>query len=312
MEKLKKSARIKASDKKPGPPKDADFAIIIDFKKGEGSPTRVFTAATNLIEAFQVVDKVLVRSVDSSITPLMMLEDVEVGSLKIWFRNVLQSTDDQALKDLDWKPAVGKYLVRAKYMVMSWIDDDTAPKSLPELRKNIRNLASETEVRHLPDYSPPDPAGLIEAAQSIQSAKDVLALGDKVFVESGEDRLEIDISVRLEPDQLSEMATRETIQMPPAQMILAVKKPDYLGASKWEFRLGRRALSARIEDEAFLTAFQGRRRDVRPGDAVRCMVSVEMRYGFDNELISETYVVTEILEILEDNDNQGELFDTES
>ena len=42
MEKLKASARIKTSDKKPDPPKDADFAIIIDFKKGEGSePPRV-------------------------------------------------------------------------------------------------------------------------------------------------------------------------------------------------------------------------------------------------------------------------------
>ena len=100
--------------------------------------------------------------------------------------------------------------------------------------------------------------------------------------------------------------------MPPAQMILAVKKPDYLGASKWDFRHGRRALSARVEDEAFLTAFQGRKRDVRPGDALRCMVSIEMRYGFDHELISETYVVTEVMEVLEDNDDQGELFDTES
>ena len=44
MEKLKASPRIKASDSKPDPPEDADFAIIIDFKKGEGSPIRVFFA----------------------------------------------------------------------------------------------------------------------------------------------------------------------------------------------------------------------------------------------------------------------------
>lgn len=304
-------ATIKYTDTAPAPPKDADFAIIIDFKKGEGSPTRVFTAATDLIEAFQAIDKVLVRSVDSNITPLMMLEDVEVGSLKVWLRNALQSTDDQALKDLDWKPAVGKYLVRAKYMVMSWIDDDTTPKSLPDLRKDLQKLASETEVRRLPDYSPPDPAGLIDAAQRIQTAKDMLLPEDKAFIESGDGRLEIDISVRLEPDQLSEMATKETIRMPPAQMILAVKKPDYLGASKWDFRLGRRAISARIEHDAFLAEFQGRKQDVRPGDALRCMVAIEMRYGFDNELISETYVVTEVVEVLEDRYDQGELFDDE-
>ena len=76
-------ATIESTDIAPSPPKEADFAIIMDFKKSEGSPTRVFTAATDLIEAFQAIDKVLVRSVDSNITPLMMLEDVEVGSLKV-------------------------------------------------------------------------------------------------------------------------------------------------------------------------------------------------------------------------------------
>ena len=302
-------ATIKLTDSESEPPKDADFAILIDFKKGDGSPTRVFTAATDLIEAFQAIDKVLVKSVDSNITPLMMLEDVEIGSLKIWLRNALQSTDDQALKDLDWRPAVGKYLVRAKHIVMSWIDDDSTPKSLPDLRKNLQKLASETEVRRLPEYSPPDPAGLIEAVQRIQTAKDILLPEDRAFIESAsEGSLEIDISVRIEPDQLSEMATKEIIQTPPAQMILAVKRPDYLGASKWDFRLGKRAISARIEHDDFLSEFQGRQQDVRPGDALRCMVAVETRYGFDNEVISETYIVTEVAEVLENNSDQADLF----
>ena len=301
-------ATIKLTDTEPAPPKDADFAILIDFKKGDGSPTRVFTAATDLIEAFQAIDKVLVRSVDSNITPLMMLEDVEIGSLKIWLRNALQSTDDQALKDLDWRPAVGKYLVRAKHIVMSWIDDDSTPKSLPDLRKNLQKLASETEVRRLPEYSPPDPAGLIEAVQRIQSAKDTLLPEDRAFIESSDEgRLEIDISVRIEPDQLLGMVTKEIIQTPPAQMILTVKRPDYLGASKWDFRLGKRAISARIEHDDFLSEFQGRQQDVRPGDALRCMVAVETRYGFDNEVISETYIVTEVAEVLENNSDQRDL-----
>ena len=38
-------------------------------------------------------------------------------------------------------------------------------------------------------------------------------------------------------------------------------------------------------------------------------VSMEMRYGFDNELISETIVVLEVLEVLEDRTIQQELFD---
>lgn len=300
-------ARIRASDESPGPP-EADFALVIDFKKGEGSPTRVFAAVSDLIEAFQAIDQVLVQSVDSSISPVMMLEDVEVGSLKVWLRNALRSTDDQALKSLDWRPAVGKYLVRAKYLIMTWIDDDKAPRSLPDLRRDLQNLAKETDVRRMPDYAPPDPSGLIEAALKIQDGKDRLLPEDRAYLETDDKTIEIDISVRLDPDEVTDLATKETITMPASPMILAVKKPDYLGDSKWEFRHGKRAIAAKIEDAEFLADFQGRKRDVRPGDALRCNVSVEMKYGFDNELISETYKIVEVIEILEDRYDQGELF----
>lgn len=300
-------AKITVSDKAPGSPEDADFAIVVDFKKGEESPTRVFTAATELIRSFEGLDRVLTKSVDSSITPVMVLEDVEIGSLKIWLKNVLRSTDDQALKDLDWRPAVGKYLVRAKYVALRWIDQDDAPRSLQDFRREIRDLASETDVRRLPDYAPPDPNGLIEAAKQLQEAKKLLGPNDRIFFEGSEGRVELDLTVDIDPEQLAELATKETIKLPPSEMILAVKKPDYLGSSKWDLRHGKRSISVRMDDENFLSDFQGRKKDVRPGDALRCKVIVEMRYGYDNELISETYSVVEVVEVLEDRNDQGEM-----
>ncbi|PUB14168.1 hypothetical protein [Yoonia sediminilitoris] len=302
-------AKITTTDRDPGKPEDADFAVIVDFKKGEESPTRVFTAATELIRSFEALDRILAKSVDSSITPVMVLEDVEIGSLKVWLKNALRSTDDQALKDLDWRPAVGKYLVRAKYVVLRWVDQDDAPRSLQELRKEIRDLAAETDVRRLPDYAPPDPSGLVEIAKQLQDAKKMLGPNDRIFFEGDEGRVEVDLTVDINPEELAELATKETIKMPPAEMILAVKKPDYLGNSKWELRHGKRSISVRMEDSEFVDSFQSRKQDVRPGDALRCMVAVEMRYGYDNELISETYAVESVKEVLEDLNDQDDLFD---
>lgn len=279
--------------------------LYIDFKKGEGSPTRIFSAATEFIHAFEKLDKVLSASIDTSIRPAMILEDIEVGSLKIWLRNALEATDDQSLRDLEWRKIVGAYLLSAKYAVLSWIDDDKAPRSLPGLRKQLQQLAAETDVRHLPDYSPPDPIGLIEAAKQIQTAKDLLDPKDRVIFQNADHEIEINMSVRLEADKLAELATKETIRVPPAPMILAVKKPDYLGNSKWEFRHGRKPIFAKIEDEEFLSNFQNRETDVRPGDALRCQVSVEMKYGFDNELISENFIITEVSEVLDDRPFQS-------
>ena len=85
------------------------------------------------------------------------------------------------------------------------------------------------------------------------------------------------------------MAVKETVTFPAAQMILAVKKPDYLGDGKWDLRHGRRAISARIEDGAWLRRFQSREVDVRPGNSLRCEVRIGNLYGYDNELLTERY-----------------------
>ncbi len=102
----------------------ADFSIIIDYQKGQGNPSRVFRAMSDLIEAFQKVDETLIHSIESQIKPVLLLEDVEIGSVKSWFRVALDSVDD-ALGSLDWKKGVGAYLVKGKRAIINWMDKTT-------------------------------------------------------------------------------------------------------------------------------------------------------------------------------------------
>ena len=99
---------------------------------------------------------------------------------------------------------------------------------------------------------------------------------------------------------LESLAVAKTLSSPATEMILAVKKPDYLGTSKWELRHGKRTISARIDDPEWLQRFQRRAVDVRPGDALRCMAEIELLYGFDNELIAERDTVMKVLEVMAD------------
>ena len=94
-------------------------------------------------------------------------------------------------------------------------------------------------------------------------------------------------------------------------MILAVRRPDYLGEAQWEFRHGKRTIRAKLTDDQWLREFQNRKVDVRPGDALRCMVGQEVSYGYDNELISETFIVTKVDQVLENQYRQSDLFDPE-
>ena len=302
------SKKLTITDKMPIAP-DADFAFYIDYDASSGSASRVFKATHDFIVACEKLDQGLVGSIDSNIETILMIEDVEASSLKTFFKNVLKSTDDQALKDMDWKPAVGKYLVRAKYMVLQWIDDDDAPKSLPDLKENIRKLAEETDVRHLPDYAPVATETLVNAISNFDAVKGNLLPSDKMSLSSDEGTREFNVSLRVNIEDIESLAVRETIDNPETIMLLAVKKPDFLGDSQWEFKHGKKLIKARVADETWISDFRLRKFDVRPGDALRCVVVVSYDYGFEGELLRERYVVVSVKEKLDNQYKQADLFD---
>lgn len=301
-------ADITITTRKPEPPQ-ADFAFYIDFKKGIGPASRVFSATHEFIKTCERLDKELVVSIDFNIETVMILEDIEASSLKTWLSNAIRSTDDQALKDLDWRPQVGKYLVCAKYLVLKWIDNDTTPRDLLALGRDILKLAAETDVRYLPDYSPVSPTALIDAVRGFQNVKDHFVEGDRAsFITPERDPHKMNLTVRLNVEDIEALAVSETQTHSVPSMVFIVKKPDYLGSSMWEFRHGKETIFARIEHDEWLKEFQGRRIDVRPGDALKCQVRIEMLYGHNNELIAEKYYIEKVHAVLENQYSQPGLF----
>jgi hypothetical protein len=283
------------------PPATADFCLAIGFEPGTESPARVFHALIGLINACQGLDAVLTKSVDVSIEPVLLLEDIEVGSLRVWLRTVLQAVPDDALKDLNWKKGVGEYLVRAKWAVIDWTgrrSEVTDRAEVLQLGADLAQLAEDTDVRHIPAYAPPDLRGLLAQIARINAALSHLRSGDRAdFFTREADAVPFNVAFSIVPERIDELLTQETIANETTK-ILKVKKPDYLGDSQWEFRHEGRIVHARIEHGEWLQRFRRRELDVRPGDALRCRVRTEVRYGYDGEAIGSIETVLEVLEIL--------------
>jgi hypothetical protein len=79
---------------------------------------------------------------------------------------------------------------------------------------------------------------------------------------------------------------------------LKVKRPDYLGESMWDFRFETKTIPAKISDSQWLLKFQNREVEVRPGDALKAQVRIEVKYDFDGEVIASHYTITEVLEVI--------------
>ena len=82
------------------------------------------------------------------------------------------------------------------------------------------------------------------------------------------------------------------------EMILKIKKPDYLGESMWEFRHGSTVILARGSDGEWLRQFQTREVQIRPGDSIRAVVQIINKYDFEGELLGTSYEISEVSEVV--------------
>lgn len=277
------------------------FAIKVDFVRGEGDPSRPFRTMVDLLQSLSRLDRDLVKSVDVSIEPLLLLEDVEAGSIKSWVASVLRSTDDTALQSGDWKKVVGEYLVKGKYTILERLDGVTTisqPHLLNEIQQALLIEAEKTAVRGLPGYAPMSKSLLAAHIADITSSLEYLGVGDVVTYESRDGApVRLNKDLRVDSQQITELLARRIVKNK-NEMVLKVKKPDFIGASMWEFQYSGHAIEAKILDEEWLRTFRRNGLGVRPGSALRCLVEVEVGYDDDNEALPPKHTVLEVFEVL--------------
>lgn len=277
-----------------------DFCIEVQFSRNSEHPERVFQATTQLIEACHALDTTLAESVGASIRPALLLQRVTAGSIRVWLRTALESLDDEALKELNWKKGIGAYLVKGKYRILQFINERpkvTSRAELQTLQGDLKALAAESDVTHLPSYEPVSLVKLLRNFEAVEASLSHLHDDDAAFYETPTERVGLNREFHVEPGTIERLLTRETIRNEVAA-ILKVKKPDYLGASMWQLVYEDRAVEAKLGDAEWLLKFQNREIDVRPGDSLRAVFEVIAHYGFENQVIAKHYQVLKVLAVV--------------
>lgn len=282
------------------PDQRPDFCVHVKFKKGVSRPERVFRSAAAFVESLQRLDALMAGSIDSEIKPVLLLEEVEAGSVKIWLKQFLEAIDDDALKSFDWKPMVGKYLVQAKHKVIKHIDEAEGlgeKEGLTELSLDLHALAKETDARRMPTYSPVSPSDLAHAMQGISESLAELDETDSISIESDEGTASITPPISITKEDIANVLTGTSITNE-AERILMVRRPDFLGDSMWEFRHQKKSFSSRILDEDWLADFRAGNQVITPGNALRAKVLETITYGTDGEVLEESSVIVKVLGII--------------
>jgi hypothetical protein len=279
----------------------ADFGLEITFKSDSADPSRVFRCLLSLIGAFEFLDRQLVKSIDVKIEPVLLLEDVESGSIRTWLRSALQATDDNALKEGDWKKVVGHYLHRAKYFLINKLEGTTEisnRKQIIDIEQGLFQMAEETDIRRIPSYVPMPTPALLETIRQINNGLAQLdRTRDQARLLTAEGAANFNLQLNFVPEKVAELLIKDTL-INRSEMILKLRKPDFLGESRWAFRWEDHYMEAGIGDKEWLRQFQERAFDIRPGDALKVLIESTVNYGYDGEVISKSYTILEVMDVV--------------
>lgn len=291
---------------------ESDIELKINFVEDGTSPARVFEIAARIIRAFEDLDRALLSSVDSTISTTLILEDVEKSSLKVFLKNALKQLDDQALKDLDWKPLIGQYLVKAKWLAIEWLDRDVGkgePAAIEDLTERLQRLAQDTDVRHVPDYPVINPARIAQPLDEIQRVKQLFRKGEGLVITLDKQDYKVDLEQTWMPSEHMSEVKGDRILSNTSDMLLVIKKPDFLGHSKWSFRHGKATFNAPVSDEEWLDRFHKGDFPLSPGDALMVRTRFTHIYGESGKLKESSQEIVKVLDVIKNAGPPADLFD---
>jgi hypothetical protein len=274
--------------------------IGIDFERNIEDPARVFRSAADLIDAFQSFDAALLRPLGREVEFAYLLQDIKEGSMVAWLTSKIKGMSDDSLEKGDWKAAIGPFLLATKQQLLVWLKDQHTidrKEQFDQLEAMTIEIATSTKMATLLPYVAPSIGDFAQTLNRIKSATDELAPNDIAFIEYKDQRVTIPRTFEINHNAIREILSVQTYKSK-MRAIVAVKKPDFLGRSKWLLRMHGHAIEASIEDLRWLEAFQERNIIVLPGDSIDADIESEIDYDKFGQIVHQYHRVLIVHRVL--------------
>jgi len=277
-----------------------EFELKIDFVRHSQEPARVFWSMGELIDATASFDMALASSLGLSAEVELLLEDITTGSLRTKLASLLKMIDKEALRDGAWNKVIGRFLDNGRGHLLSWLESEPkieSPKQLEEIQKDIHRLAASADLAHIPAPHPVPVTSLLTSIRAISRSTSYLNQHDQVFYSTEQRIVEITKSIEISEYLEEALLTREK-STSIVEALLKVKKPDYIGHSKWELYYSQHPIKAPIMDTDWLASFQAAKQDLNPGDSLKARLEIVTSYGHDGQIIGHSFRVLKVFGIL--------------
>lgn len=271
---------------------EGEIALIIQYKPGESHALDVLQGAMALIESLDRLDHVLLSSVNTTLEPVSVLNDVEKSSLKLLLARALRSVPDEHLHNPDWKKWVGALLVKGKHILLQRIDADA-----PEILRGVELLTHDYKnAPGLAGYEPPRITDVQDALEGVSKAR---AHFPRQVVRIQTELGDINLPEILPAHQeIPFDPNRCTFVVNKGREFFKIKQPDMLGNAQWSVLRNGRAVRVEILHKSWLDAYQGRGEPILPGDSLECTFEETITYDDQQNEIDRHLAIVEVIRVV--------------
>lgn len=275
------------------------FEIYIDYDKDSDNPERVFLSLAKLVSEFSNFDNIVCETLPVKVNHRIILDKVEDGSIKAFFKQAIELIEDEPLKNLDLKGIIGHALVKGKHKLLETLKEDPSKPTVDvkQLQTDIFELSKDIKTNQLQTITPIPPIKLAKCLEGVNTAFGHLTSKDRFKYISKDTTTETHFnktfSMAYEKTQLIEQNMTKNYKA-----LLVVKKPDLLSdSSQWEFKYNDTCIKARIEDTDWLSKFQNREFSIQAKDSIECDLQIQTKdiTGVKTEVI---YTVTKVYKVV--------------
>ena len=275
---------------------DSEYSIHIEFDENvKERPERVFEAMALFIQGFNEIQAELLKGHGESVEFEASLSKTREGSLIADInRHVKEKVRSVSLRRL----LDGIYSgVEDAVMHSGKIDSEGDIDRFIERAYKNENAQSEC-YKYFTSHPEANKYKVAKGIKKIHEGKEKLAESDNVQIGVNDDFKPVSKEFYF-PRSVEEIF-REEKETFPSKDVLIIRRPDYVGNSKWDFislKRGDKPVSARILHEEWLNDWKNHRKHILPGDALQVMIKTT-KVICKNKIIRFEDVVTEVIEII--------------
>jgi hypothetical protein len=278
--------------------------IGLDFTPESESPVILFDSFSKMFTSIININTELIKKVDPLIDVQYLLLDIRHGSIfsDIIKKIIIPEEEDNVTVFPEAKGNILDYSNLSQSGIIDSLTEEEGQivknNKIDEIQEKILRYSSTTGVNANLNFRPPNKIILANAIDLLSESTTMLAVGDKYYFQGKTGRKEIrKIYTDIDYNELKREMAKKIIETP-IHLILKIKIADFLGKSRWKFKLDNNAaIEAKILDEEWLEKFHSKIEIIGPGDSIEISGIATDIYDDLGNRIDSQYTILKVIKV---------------